>query len=121
MKVTTSAANPENKIERNIFIGRQPILTSYMDGKMDVMCPKICRWKNETERWMGRRKVRCTDETLGWTNGWTETRRMDEWMNGWMAIHRQRMGEPVNEWVETMRSVDGWMDGWMDGWRQWDW
>ena len=36
------------------------------------------------------------------------------------------MGEPVNEWVETMRSVDGWMDGcmetmglvtgWMDGW-----
>jgi hypothetical protein len=98
VKVTTSAANPENKIERNIFIGRQPILTSYMDGKMDVMCPKICRWKNETERWMGRRKVRCTDETLGWTNGWTETRRMDEWMdedewmNGWMAESQTEAG-----------------------------
>ena len=42
-------------------------------------------------------------------------------MDGWPS-HRQRMGEPVNEWVETMRSVDGWMDGdngigdWMDGW-----
>ena len=45
-------------------------------------------------------------------------------MDGWPS-HRQRMGEPVNEWVETMRSVDGWMDGcmetmglvtgWMDG------
>jgi hypothetical protein len=62
-----------------------------MEGKVDVMCPLICRWKNETERWIRSRKVRCTDEMLGWTNGWMETRRMDEWMdedewmNGWMA------------------------------------
>lgn len=41
MQIATSAAEHENEIGRNIFIGRQPVPTGYMDGKMDVVCPYI--------------------------------------------------------------------------------